>query len=136
MTPTGIGTLKARRDALTARVLEIEADLAEMRRAWACDGTEGDLKVRRTLEAELAVVAVERNRIYAQLRALKHSEQALRDASLTAALLHVLHTNGLYDLVEAAQRLSLDRLQATPKPQASAPTAPLEAAAAEGPATC
>lgn len=99
---------KQRRDAIIARQLEIQAILAEMKRAWICDGQPGPQSVRATLEAEYAALAVERNHILAALKADKVTEAALRSASLLSTLMQMLRDRGMSDIVRDAHRLSAD----------------------------
>jgi hypothetical protein len=101
---------KERRAFLVARTLEIEAELAEMKRAWhAGEEKPGAQLVRTTLEAERAALSVEKNALHGKINAAKKAEKEFMELTMHATLVRLLHERGLSDLVVEAKRMAVDQ---------------------------
>lgn len=101
--------LKQRRDAITTRLLEIAAELAEMKRAWLADHAATDHAHRATLEAEQAALELERHQLRMALGLFGKAERKLRDATAHAVLIGLLNERGQGELVQEAYRLAIER---------------------------
>lgn len=101
--------MKQRRDAITTRRLHIEAELAEMKRAWLADGASTNQAHRATLEAEHAALELERHELRLVLDMAGKIERRLHAATTHAVLIGLLRDRGLGELVVEANRLAIER---------------------------
>lgn len=101
--------MKLRRDAITTRLLQIAADLAEMKRAWLADGEQTDQGKRATLEAEQATLQLELHELRLVLTLSKKVEARLHSVTAHAVLIALLKDRGLGGLVVEANRLAIER---------------------------
>lgn len=99
---------KARREVVVARDLEIQALLAEGRRAWVVDKIDRGFDVRVSLEAELAQLAVEKNSLNRRISDAKDAMKAYRNSLSHAVLIKLLADRGLSELVVEADRVAAD----------------------------
>jgi len=104
------GEMKQRRDEVITRMLEIEAELKEMKRIWLTEGKEGAPGVRATLEAESAALNCEKNKLNLAIHAGKKAEQAYKQATFTATLVRLLQERDMAELVREAERISMDMM--------------------------
>ena len=104
------GEMKQRRDEVITRMLEIEAELKEMKRLWLTEGKEGAPGVRATLEAESAALNCEKNRLNLAIHAGKKAEQAYKQATFTATLVRLLQERDMAEIVRESERISMDRM--------------------------
>ncbi|MBC7604333.1 MAG: hypothetical protein H7255_16940 [Ramlibacter sp.] len=106
--PMTLGEAKARHEVLIERQLEIECELAEMKRAYIVEKTENSFPARVTLEAEAARIAVEKYAVVKIMNASKNAEKAYRALLAGAILVKILNARGLGELVVEANRLAID----------------------------
>lgn len=101
---------KLRREAIIARELEINADLAASKRRYFTEGVDRPMAERATLEDELAQLAVEKNVLTKALNDHKTAMKAYRNTLQHAVLIKLLADRGLGELVieadHAAQELA------------------------------
>jgi hypothetical protein len=110
LTQPADATVQARETKL--RILEIESELAEMKRRYIVDGIEGDLARRVTLEAELASLSIVRfkNRVEAEER--KMAAKETKAQKFQALLCAKVEAAGLSHLIKEAQAESLEYITA------------------------
>ena len=85
------------------RRLEIQATLAEWKRAWFVDGTERPYGARLALEAEAAQLALERRVIEDAAFKAKLARREQERRTLSFQLIAVLKERGMEDLIAEAQ---------------------------------
>jgi hypothetical protein len=100
---------KARRDAVTARMLVLDAKAIESKRAWFSEGQDTPLAERLAVESERAKLAVERHELSTAIRASEDEERKQRRATAFAVLVDLLNERGLGDLVVEANRIADER---------------------------
>lgn len=103
-----LSEVKARREEIIARELEINAQLAEAKRAYIVDHVTGDFATRVTLEAELAQLAIEKNTLTKALNDAKAATKAYRHVLAHAILIRLVTARGMADLVIESDRLAMD----------------------------
>jgi hypothetical protein len=106
---TSLHDMKQRRDAITTRLLQIQAELAEMKRAWLADGKQGDHGRRATLEAEHAVLELEKHQLRLVLDQASKVEAQLHAATVHAVLIGLLKDRGHGALVIEARNMATER---------------------------
>ena len=99
---------RARRDAATARILEIEAQLAESKRAYIVDHVAQPFALRVTLEAERANLLCERNTLTQQINQLERAQRQARGLSAHTHLIRLVTEAGMGHLVGQSVRLAED----------------------------
>ena len=107
-----IGEAKEQRDRMRARLLKINAELAEAKRAYVVDKLNGDLGKKVTLEAESAQLRYDLNQLEVWIHSQKKAEEALADAEFVPTLIKILAEHNLADLVREAKRRSTDAIHA------------------------
>ena len=86
------------------RRLEIDATLAEWKRAWFVEGIERPFADRLTLEAEAARLALERRIIEDAAHKAKLIRREQERKTLSFQLIAVLTERGMEDVIAEAQR--------------------------------
>lgn len=99
-----------RREEITTRVLAIDAELAERKRAFFCDGVPSTQRERSTLEAERAALLRERHELHLLLRGSRNVINEARRARIHAVLVRSLIAAGLQHMVDEAEREANDLL--------------------------
>lgn len=89
------------------RILQIEAELAEMKRRFFVDRVEGDMRRRVTLEAEFAQLAIQRHEERMEEAAQKALALEAKAKSFQAILCKKVEDAGLVHLIREAQDESL-----------------------------
>jgi len=102
------------RDAALTRILEIDAELAEMRRMWAAEGIQTPYAKRARLDAERTRLNLKLHQLRVAIRALEKEEKELKKAKFSTVLVSLLIDRGHGDLVREAERASLEAI-ITPK---------------------
>ena len=102
------------------RRLEIDATLAEWKRAWFVEGIERPFADRLTLEAEVARLALERRVIEDVAHKAKLVRREQERKTLVYQLIAVLNELGLRDVIAEAER----RSEASVMPSSLIATAP------------
>ena len=101
------------------RRLEIAADLAASRDAWASKGIERPLRERTALEAEDAALALELHDLKSKLNTTKVVRKMIEQHSMLNHLLMILEVRGLQDIVmEASQRTAAELMAAVTSAEA------------------
>lgn len=103
-----LSELKARREAIVERELQINVDLTESKRAFFADGIERPLSERVALEAELARLALEKHHLTAKINEHKAAIKTYRFTMSHAILIKLVTERGMPDLVIEADRMALD----------------------------
>lgn len=93
------------------RILEIECELAEMKRRYIVDGIEGDLRRRATLEAEMAALAILRHKNRVEAAEKKTAAKDAKGQSFMAILCKKVEDAGLTSLIKEAQDESLQYIK-------------------------
>jgi hypothetical protein len=94
------------------RALEIESELAEMKRRYIVDRKQGDFRRRTELEAELAALSVVRHKERVEAAAQKALAIEVKGKSFMALLCRKVEDAGLQHLIKEAQDESLEHLKA------------------------
>ena len=102
------GEAKKRREEILTRELDIHATLTEFKRAWVADKIESSFVVRTALDAELARLAVEKNRLTVQINTSKNAMKVYRTTLAHAILIRLVTDRGMSDLVIEADRAAID----------------------------
>lgn len=102
---------KARRDEIIARVLQIDADLLEKKRAYFSEGVQAPMAERVELESERANLVVERHYLNTFLECSKQAQKQYRSTLAHAVLIRLLTERGLGELVVEADRIAMDQSQ-------------------------
>lgn len=100
---------KSRRDAIAARVLHIDADLLEKKRAYFSEGVQGSMAERVELEAERAKLLVEKHYLNTAIECTKAAQRQYRNTLAHAVLLRMLAERGLGQLAVEADRIAMDQ---------------------------
>lgn len=100
---------KARRDEIVARVLQIDAELLEMKRAYFADGVQAPMVDRVDLESERANLLVEKHYLGTAIECTRAAQKQYRSTLAHAALLRLLTERGLSHLVVEADRIAMDQ---------------------------
>lgn len=98
-------------DSVKLRILEIESELAEMKRRFFVDGVEGDFRRRTTLEAELAALSIQRFKFRTEEAALKAQARELKGNTFLAVLCKKVEDAGMASLIEEAKAESLQAVK-------------------------
>lgn len=104
---------KARRDAITTRVLAIDADLAERKRLYFVDGIQTPLTDRVVLEAERTKLVEERHKLQLLIHANKTDTQIHRSRTSYGYLVRALQEAGMHDMVREADRRATEQTSTT-----------------------
>lgn len=100
----------ARYEQVAERILRIDAELAERKRAWLQDGAPGSQLERAALEAERATLNVEKYTLEKTKNSMRKTFNALRKATEHEILIQMLIERGLGGLVSEAVTKSMDRI--------------------------
>ena len=111
-----LSAAKARRDEILARVLQIDADLLEKKRAYFSDGVQAPLSERVELESERANLLVEKHYLGTFIECSKAAQKQYRATLAHAVLIRLLTERGMGELVVEADRIAMDQSQ--PKEEA------------------
>jgi hypothetical protein len=103
--------MKARRDVIQVRLLEITAELREMKRVYVVDGGNRPFELRVSLEAEYAALQLEKQKLLFAINTEWKAQKMIRRADFTAVLMRLLNENGMSDLLRQAERISQDRAE-------------------------
>ena len=98
--------------ATKLRILEIEATLAEMKRAYIVDGIDGDYRLRSELGAELAALSLTRYKQRVELYQRKVGVTTVKTHSFLHLLVAKVEAAGFHHLITEAQEESLAAIQA------------------------
>ena len=93
------------------RGLEIERELAEMKRRYLVDGVHGDIQQRATLEAELAQIAILRHKARIADAEAKAAAQEVKAQRFMALLCKKVEDAGMASRIKEAQAESLDYIK-------------------------
>lgn len=101
-----LSELHEKREAIAGRMLQISADLTEMKRVYIVENKHGDFKVRATLEAEHAALALGRHQTNTEISARKNDAKQRTAALELAIQTRLLHERDLGEVVAEARRLA------------------------------
>jgi hypothetical protein len=93
-------------DTVIVRMLEIDAELAEMKRRWYSNGEQSDHVRRSALEAEKAKLAIEKHRLHRHIDAIRRAQRERDQRSFQAVLVRMLEERGHGAIVAEAQRVA------------------------------
>jgi hypothetical protein len=108
---TKLEEIKARRAALRLEHFQLDADIAEMNRAWLVDGKPESPAYRAEIWADFKAVTLELHKINAAEKLAKEEAQKIKSSSMLDILIHKVKAAGLEHLVKEANRESMAALE-------------------------
>ena len=107
--PATLEALRQRKRDISARIFEIEFELAKSKRAWACSRGGLSFEDRASLEEEHATLRLERHNVIQARDAMEAEQRAERRTTMEQALCDILMARGMRDvIVEARARVEVD----------------------------
>lgn len=97
------------------RLLEIDAELKEMKRVYLLEGKSGDHGRRATLEAEYAQLMLERARRKAVMQTMRKEQDRDRQALFVVTLTGLLKDLEMHEVIRQADRIAAQKMAETEK---------------------
>lgn len=104
--------------AMRGELLQVDADLAEHKRAYLVDGVSCPLSVRVDLEARRAALRLQVHNLRPEIVALHEDAKTLKHRTFLHSLIELCHGAGLHKMVEDARHTSRQAIEAAGKGEA------------------